>query len=627
MRNIGGVCVVTLLLIVGIYSYQNLRKVSGSLDSMLVRHQLLEKEIAELKAISEKSWENSLTIALDEIKGKEAMELLPIISADALVLKIEKNLNKPEATKLLNKLKNSISLVKNFVREMKETEGPAKRAKLNELLRVCHDITNTQIFEINKIISKEQINISQSAVGAIESNQITFLALILMILGLFTLMSIYISRLITQSLKKLTDGIEEFEADQEDYIIEIDTGDEFAHLANAYNTLTQSLHARNKAIKSQMRRLRENDEEMTILLHKMGDGILVLDLDGKVVKCNPALSNMFGHHYLTSNLIGKYCSDAFGEEINSLMLTSFQCTSRMSSSEIILNNGKTGQAVCSFLYPKKMESRKIGTYSAFVVVIRDITKEKELLNMKDSFISTVSHELRTPLASILGFTSLVKKRLEFKISPYLPTEEKQVMKWYGQTMENIDIVLEEGERLSKLINDVLDIAKLESVQSDWDMDFYDVERLIDQAMCATSSLFEYRDVEIKKEVDRNLPQVFGDRDKLIQVLINLISNAEKFTEKGSVTCRAVRVRNEIEISIIDTGVGISEDNVQLVFDKFKQVGDILENKPKGSGLGLYISKQIVQNHNGKIWVESKLDEGTVFFFRIPAKVIKYNIGK
>jgi PAS domain S-box-containing protein len=452
-------------------------------------------------------------------------------------------------------------------------------------------------------------------------DKIVILGLSILTFSLFTLLTILISREITQSLKKLTEGIKRFESGEENHEISINSGDEFSVLSDAFNSLTQNLYARKKGIKAYRKRLKEKDEEMTIILHKMADGVLILDLDGKIVKCNPELSEMFGFHYLTSTLIGKDCSEVFGEEINSLVLKSYQFTSQVSSAEILLKNGRVGKAQCTFLYPKKIDSKKIGIYSAFVLVIRDITEEKEVLNMKDSFVSTVSHELRTPLASILGFTNLVRKRLENKLFPFLPQENKKLTKSSKQTLDNLEIVLQEGERLGKLINNVLDIAKMESGEIDWDMGLHSMEELLEQAMGATSSLFENKDISIKKEVSKNLPEIFCDRDQIIQVLINLISNAEKFTNRGTVTCQITAVEKDIEITVSDTGMGISETNLPKVFEKFKQVGNILENKPKGSGLGLYISKQIVEKHKGKIWVESDLNLGSKFTFRIPQKDI------
>jgi CheY-like chemotaxis protein len=142
---------------------------------------------------------------------------------------------------------------------------------------------------------------------------------------------------------------------------------------------------------------------------------------------------------------------------------------------------------------------------------------------------------------------------------------------------------------------------------------------LEQAIAATSAVFETKSLKLKKTIDKNIPEIEGDKDKLVQVLINLLSNAAKFTDKGSVSCAAKHKDNEIIVSIIDTGMGISIEDQDKVFDKFKQVGDTLTDKPKGTGLGLPICKEIIEHHGGRIWVESELGKGSTFAFSLPLK--------
>lgn len=158
---------------------------------------------------------------------------------------------------------------------------------------------------------------------------------------------------------------------------------------------------------------------------------------------------------------------------------------------------------------------------------------------------------------------------------------------------------------------------MEAGKIDWKMEPLTVHELLDRAIAATSILFEQKELQLIKEIEAGLPEFAGDRDRLIQVAINLISNSVKFTDIGSVTCKANRIGNEIKVSIIDTGMGISEADQPKVFEKFKQVGDTLTDKPKGTGLGLPICKQIVEHHGGRIWVESELGKGSTFSFTLP----------
>ncbi len=245
---------------------------------------------------------------------------------------------------------------------------------------------------------------------------------------------------------------------------------------------------------------------------------------------------------------------------------------------------------------------------------------------KSTFLSIVSHELRTPLTSVIGFAKIIQKRLTERVFPATQTDDPKTQKAIQQVTENLTVVISEGERLTKLINDVLDLAKIEAGKYEWQQEPVIIPELLERAAAATSSLFENKGLKFVKEINGELPELVGDRDKLLQAVINLISNAVKFTDAGSVTCRALlrpersvegQSNGEIVVSVIDTGDGISPENQPKVFEKFKQVGDSSSNRPKGTGLGLPICKEIVEHHGGRIWVESEIGKGSTFSFALP----------
>ena len=240
----------------------------------------------------------------------------------------------------------------------------------------------------------------------------------------------------------------------------------------------------------------------------------------------------------------------------------------------------------------------------------------ELDQLKSDFLSTVSHELRTPLTSVLGFSNIIKKKFEDTIFPLVNTDDKKVKRTVKQIADNLDIIISESRRLTNLINDVLDLSKMEAGKVEWQMEPISIEEVIARAIAATSSLFEQKGLDLKKDI-AELPQIQGDRDRLIQTVINLISNAVKFTDQGSITCKPRVTGNEIAVSVIDTGIGIAPGDLPKVFEKFKQVGDTLTDKPKGTGLGLPICKQIIAQHGGRIWVESEIGKGSTFLFTVP----------
>lgn len=239
---------------------------------------------------------------------------------------------------------------------------------------------------------------------------------------------------------------------------------------------------------------------------------------------------------------------------------------------------------------------------------------------KSDFLATVSHELRTPLTSILGFTRIVQKRLEDRILPLTQNGDPKITRVSEQVRDNLEIILEEGGRLTTLINNVLDLQKIEAGKMTWQMQPVSICEVIHQAAAATIALFEQKGLHLALEDCADLPNITGDHDRLVQVIINLLSNAVKFTPHGKITCRAELSAQEIQVSVIDEGIGIDPRDHTAVFEKFRQVGETLTDKPKGTGLGLPICKEIVEHHGGRIWVESELGKGSTFTFTLPVTI-------
>jgi signal transduction histidine kinase len=242
---------------------------------------------------------------------------------------------------------------------------------------------------------------------------------------------------------------------------------------------------------------------------------------------------------------------------------------------------------------------------------------EEASEAKSVFLSTVSHELRTPLTSIIGFTKLNKKSLEEKILPAIDPQNKKALKAADQLNQNLEIVTTEGRRLTSLINDLLDLAKIEAGKVEWNMSIVDPQEIIQQALASTAVLFEGKKIKLRTHIQEDLGKIKADKDRIIQVIINLMSNAVKFTEEGEVNLSARKEKDNFFLYIKDTGKGIAYEDLPKVFEKFKQVGDNMTDKPQGTGLGLPICKEIIDSHKGEIWVESQEGKGSTFFFIIP----------
>ncbi|HEY5593897.1 MAG TPA: ATP-binding protein [Nitrospiria bacterium] len=237
-----------------------------------------------------------------------------------------------------------------------------------------------------------------------------------------------------------------------------------------------------------------------------------------------------------------------------------------------------------------------------VGTIRLFEQTKKLDQLKSDFVSKVSHELRTPLTSIKGFTEILLS--------YQDVDHKT-------QQEFISIIHEESERLTRLINDILDLSKIESGKTEWHIQPISPFEIVVRAAKSIRAMALEKNLPILIEVPETLPKIRGDADQLIQVLDNLLSNAIKFSNHGNITITGTQEDTMVRISVIDAGPGIPEPDIEKIFDKFHQLGDTRSGKPRGTGLGLAICREIVQYLGGKIWCESRPGKGSRFHFTLP----------
>jgi signal transduction histidine kinase len=228
---------------------------------------------------------------------------------------------------------------------------------------------------------------------------------------------------------------------------------------------------------------------------------------------------------------------------------------------------------------------------------------QELDRLKDDFMSSVTHELRTPLASIRAFSEILYDDPEIDL-----VERKRFL----------GILVSETERLSRLVNQVLDLAKIESGHADWRIEAVDLHAVIEQAVSATEQLIHDQGINVVLDLVPESSIVWADRDRLVQVLVNLISNAAKFAPRGQgrIEIGLAAAGDLWRVCVVDNGPGIPADELDLVFEKFRQ-STSGGQKPVGTGLGLPISRQIIENFGGRIWAESDYRKGATLCFELP----------
>ncbi len=220
---------------------------------------------------------------------------------------------------------------------------------------------------------------------------------------------------------------------------------------------------------------------------------------------------------------------------------------------------------------------------------------------KSEFLANMSHELRTPLNAIIGFSEVLLEHMFGELN------EKQD--------EYVDDVLSSGRHLLSLINDILDLSKVEAGRMDLELAQFDLPLAVENTITLVRERASRHGISLHREIDKQLGDFVGDERKIKQILLNLLSNAVKFTpEGGRVEVKAVMADGSVEISVSDTGIGIAPEDQEKIFEEFRQVGTGYAQKREGTGLGLTLTKKFVEMHGGKIWVESDPGKGSTFNF-------------
>ena len=237
--------------------------------------------------------------------------------------------------------------------------------------------------------------------------------------------------------------------------------------------------------------------------------------------------------------------------------------------------------------------------------IEDKSRQLEVASQhKSEFLANMSHELRTPLNAIIGFSEVLSERM------FGDLNEKQE--------EYLKDIYASGTHLLSLINDILDLSKIEAGRMELELTDFDLPTALDNALMLVRERAQRRSLTLLKEVNTGVGQIQGDERKIRQVVLNLLSNAIKFTpEGGRVEVMAALKDGSVEVSVSDTGIGIAPEDQERVFEEFRQVGTA-EKKAEGTGLGLTLCRKFVELHGGRIWVKSQFGQGSVFTFTIPA---------
>jgi signal transduction histidine kinase len=245
--------------------------------------------------------------------------------------------------------------------------------------------------------------------------------------------------------------------------------------------------------------------------------------------------------------------------------------------------------------------RSLREQNQVLLATNELLQESDRL--KTDFFANMSHELRTPLNAIIGFSQVLLKGIDG------PLEELQ--------RTDLTAIYSSGQHLLALVNDILDLSKMEAGKMELFREWLTVDAVAAGVMTSAITLIDGKDIDLIEDIPCDLPKVYVDRVRIRQVMLNLVSNAAKFTDKGSIALRARQDRaDRVLISVEDTGIGITPDETEIIFDHYRQADS--HSRAQGTGLGLSISKKLVEMHGGQLWVNSAVGRGSTFLFTVPA---------
>ncbi|MDH5606005.1 MAG: GAF domain-containing protein, partial [Anaerolineae bacterium] len=351
---------------------------------------------------------------------------------------------------------------------------------------------------------------------------------------------------------------------------------------------------------------------VTNLVESAPAAIITMDQRQNIVFFNPGATQIFG--YTPEEAIGKPLTFLMPERahgVHNQEVEGFRreevATRFMSSRRDIAGRRKDGTVFPAEAGISKMEIDGEVLYTAFLYDITERKSAQEAIvqgdRLKSDFLANMSHELRTPLNSIIGYTDVLLMGLDGELDEEIVTD--------------VQAIHDNGQHLLSLINDILDLAKIEAGRMTLDVSPVDVTGLLEEIKKNAAGLLFNKPVEMLVETSDNLPMINGDRHRLYQVVTNLVSNAVKFTDEGSITLRAYQDNGHVVMEVADTGVGIAPDALDEIFEEFTQADTSSTRQYEGTGLGLTITRRLVRMHQGEISVASELGRGSTFALRIP----------
>lgn len=349
------------------------------------------------------------------------------------------------------------------------------------------------------------------------------------------------------------------------------------------------------------------EEKYRVLAETSADGVLTIDPLGRLTYVNPSFEKMCGRRksQILATLFRDYLSEDSIYLFQQISLDIRKKDEKIENVELELVDSD------GYIIPIEVNVaplKKDNEFAGIECTVRDITERKKIEDelkkserLKTEFMNIAAHELKSPVTPIKGYLDLIIQDRD---------ASEKVKNWARISLRN-------SMRLMKLVNDILDVSRLDSDTMRFDMEKLNPSEILKEVSEDIKPVIDEKKIEFKNYIQKNLPNILGDRNRLLQVLKNLLVNAIKFTDNGSIILKAEKEDKYILISVEDTGIGISSDELKKIFTKFYQAYTGDDRKNEGTGLGLFICKEIIGKHNGEIWAESELGKGSKFVIKLP----------
>jgi len=421
---------------------------------------------------------------------------------------------------------------------------------------------------------------------------------------------IFIIYLINKIIKPIRDLIEKIRNISEGKYsqqLNIVGKDEIASLAAEFNIMASKLGAYELL---NIKQLMKEKQKVEAIVESISDGIVVMGAENRILLINKAAEKIFKikeKEVLKKHFLEVIKNDELFNFYNNVKNVNYASLTKDYLDISIKSKSRINYYRALAKPITNIEGESIGV----VLLLQDITKFKEVDELKSEFVASVSHELRTPITSVMMAAELLQNEIPGKVNK----SQKELLK----------IVVEDSNRLKNLINDVLDLSKLKSGKTTLDIRKNDLAKIINYVLKILGMQIKEENINIKIELKKNLPPVLCDYSKISQVLTNLIINSINYKIENKVLILKIGAKairgNKVLVYLSDNGRGITEEDQKKIFDKFVRIDSYNKNNEgtmQGAGLGLTISRSIIKSHNGDIWVESEIGKGSTFFFTLDA---------